>query len=246
MFGWHATLPGGGQWGFTSRAPGLGTPPYEGFNLGAHVGDDPEAVLRNRLALAARLAVPADHLIHMDQVHGADVLVVHGPGDGGRRGDAMVTTSAELALVVLVADCVPVLLADPETGVCAVAHAGRAGLVAGVVPAVVAAARARGAGALRAVVGPSVCARCYEVPDLLRAEAAAVSPAAYAVSWTGTAAVDIAAGVVDQLRTLDVPTTWVPGCTREDERYYSHRRGAPTGRFAGVVRLGPASQRAGG
>ena len=100
--------------------------------------------------------------------------------------------------------------------------------------------RAAGASALRAAVGPSICPRCYEVPDQLRAQAAAVSPAAYSMSWTGTAAVDIAAGVVDQLRALEVPTTWVPGCTREDGRYYSHRRGAPTGRFAGVVRLGPA------
>lgn len=241
MFGWHGTLPRGGEWGFTSRAPGVGAPPYDGFNLGGHVGDDLATVLSNRRALAARLAVPTDHLVHMDQVHGADVVRVHGPADGGRCADAMVTTARGLALAVLVADCVPILLADPASGVCAVAHAGRAGFVAGVVPAVVAAARSAGATDLRAVVGPSICPRCYEVPDSLRAQAAAVSPAAYAVSWTGTAAVDIAAGVVDQLVALEVPTTWVPGCTREDDRYYSHRRGAPTGRFAGVVRLGPAT-----
>ena len=70
---------------------------------------------------------------------------------------------AGLALVVLVADCVPVLLAAPEQGLIGVAHAGRPGLLAGVIPAVVGRLRERGAGELLAAVGPSVCGRCYEL-----------------------------------------------------------------------------------
>ena len=64
---------------------------------------------------------------------------------------------------------------------------------------------------------------------------AAVAPASRTVSWTGTPALDIAAGVVEQLRGLGVEVTWVPGCTREQPELYSHRREQPTGRCAGVV-----------
>jgi copper oxidase (laccase) domain-containing protein len=71
----------------------------------------------------------------------------------------------------------------------------------------------------------------------MRAEAARVSPESATVSWTGTPAVDVAAGVVAQLRAQDVAVTWVPGCAREDERLYSYRRDGRTGRFAGVVVL---------
>ena len=90
-----------------------------------------------------------------------------------------------------------------------------------------------------AVVGPSVCGRCYEVPEGMRAEAAAVSPPSATVSWTGTPAIDVAAGVVDQLSARGIRVTWVPGCTRESPDLYSYRRDGSTGRFAGIVRLLP-------
>ena len=195
---------------------------------------------RNRSALASRLGVAPHHLVHMDQVHGADVVPVRGPADSGQRGDAMVSTTSGLALVVLVADCVPILFADPAAGVCAVAHAGRAGFAAGSCPAVVAAARA--AGSQR-----STCrGRPLDLPALLRGARPASGPGrcrepgGIPMSWTGTAAVDIAAGVVDQLQAPGGAHDLGSGLHREDGRYYSHRRGAPTGRFAGVVRLGPA------
>lgn len=247
MFYWDAPVQDGqgavvGQCGFTSRDLGLGSGRYAGFNLAGHVGDDPVQVAANRAQLAAQLGVGPHRLVVMDQVHGAEVAVVSGPcgPTGAGQADAVVTATPGLALVVLVADCVPVLLFDPDTGVYGVAHAGRAGLVAGVVPAAVESARALGATGLRAVVGPSICPRCYEVPADLRERAAQASPAAWSVSWTGTPAVDVAGGVVDQLAALRVPTRWVAGCTREDERLYSHRATRPTGRFAGVVRLGQA------
>jgi len=100
--------------------------------------------------------------------------------------------------------------------------------------------REAGAHAITAVVGPSVCARCYEVPAEMRDAAAAVAPESAAVSWTGTPAIDVAAGVVAQLRANDVAVHWVPGCAREDERLFSYRRDGTTGRFAGVVALAPA------
>lgn len=71
----------------------------------------------------------------------------------------------------------------------------------------------------------------------MRAEVAARAPAAHAVSWTGTPALDVAAGVMEQLAVEGVPATWVPGCTRESDELFSYRRSQVTGRFAGFVRL---------
>jgi polyphenol oxidase len=92
-----------------------------------------------------------------------------------------------------------------------------------------------GAGEVDAVVGPSVCGRCYEVPEAMRDDAARVQRVSATVSWTGTPAVDVAAGVVAQLREAGVRVRWVPGCTREREDLFSYRRDGRTGRFAGVV-----------
>jgi copper oxidase (laccase) domain-containing protein len=95
-----------------------------------------------------------------------------------------------------------------------------------------------GARSITSVVGPSICGRCYEVPEELRSQAAAVSPVSATVSWTGTPAVDVAAGVVSQLVAQGVAVRWVAGCAREDARLYSYRRDGRTGRFAGIVALG--------
>jgi len=230
VVGWHDESSGAVRV-LTDRSGGVSTGPWEGLNLGLHVDDDPEAVEENRRRLSAEVG---RQLVYMDQCHGAEVAVVDDVPTAAPRCDALVTTAEHLALAVLVADCVPVLLASPQ-GVVAAVHAGRPGMVAGVVPAAVAAMRDLGARDLDAVVGPSVCGRCYEVPAAMRDAAAVVSPVAATVSWTGTPAIDVAAGVVDQLRAADVSVRWVPGCTRESPRLYSYRRDGTTGRFAGVV-----------
>ncbi|MEO6996615.1 MAG: laccase domain-containing protein, partial [Terracoccus sp.] len=119
---------------FTGRSPGEGSGPYLGLNLGGHVGDDRVVVESNRDALAAAVDVPRQRLLFLNQVHGDQVVMVHGPWDGAvPNADAMVTQEIGLALAVLVADCVPVLLHDARAGVVAAVHAGRPGLVAEVV-----------------------------------------------------------------------------------------------------------------
>ncbi len=230
VFTWDETA-GGARRALTGRAGGVSSGPWAGLNLGLHVDDDPADVAENRRRLTAAVGRP---LVWMDQCHGAEVAVVDAVPDVAPQCDALVTTSSDLALAVLVADCVPVLLASPE-GVVAAVHAGRPGLVAGVVPAAVAAMRDLGARTVDAVVGPSVCGRCYEVPPAMRDVAAAVEPVSATVSWTGTPAIDVAAGVVAQLHALELPVTWVPGCTRESDELYSYRASGTTGRFAGVV-----------
>lgn len=230
----HALLALSDRRGGTSQAP------YDGANLGAHVGDAPVAVQANRAALAAELGVQPSQLAFMHQVHGGDVAVVAAPQHGEPpQADALVTAVHGLPLVVLVADCVPVVLADPDAGVVGVAHAGRRGMAAGVAQRVVAAMRDLGARSVVARVGPSVCARCYEVPAAMRDEVAAAVPISASVDRHGRPALDIAAGVLAQLDPLCADVDVWAGCTREDADLFSHRRDGRTGRFAGIAMLVP-------
>ncbi|MCF2540144.1 peptidoglycan editing factor PgeF [Streptomyces sp. FB2] len=241
MIGQRDTVSGA-HFAFTDRWGGVSAAPYEELNLGGAVGDDPRAVGANRERAAESLGLDPGDVVWMNQVHGTDVAVVDGPwGDGPvPEVDAIVTTRRGLALAVLTADCVPVLLADPVAGIAAAAHAGRPGMVAGVVPAAVAAMTRLGADPARIVArtGPTVCGRCYEVPEEMRADVAAVEPAAYTETSWGTPAVDVAAGVHAQLARLGVrDRERSPVCTRESPDHFSYRRDRTTGRLAGYVWL---------
>jgi polyphenol oxidase len=173
----------------------------------------------------------------MRQVHGRGVRLVEGTAAARPEADALVSTRTDTVLVVRVADCVPVLLADPDAGVIGVAHAGRPGLVAGVVPAAVAVLRDQGAEHLTAWLGPHVCGGCYEVPEAMQAEVAELLPETRATTRWGTPSLDIGAGVRAQLEAADVTVVDVATCTRESPDLYSYRRdGARAGRFAGLVR----------
>ncbi|MET9578198.1 peptidoglycan editing factor PgeF [Streptomyces sp. DT199] len=233
----------GAHFGFTDRWGGVSAAPYEELNLGGAVGDDPDAVRTNRDLAAKSLGVEPDRVVWMNQVHGADVAVVDGPWGSSTAVpsvDAIVTTRRGLALAVLTADCVPVLLADPVAGVAAAAHAGRPGMIAGVVPAALRAMTELGAEPSRIVArtGPTVCGRCYEVPEAMRAEVSAVEPAAYAETSWGTPAVDVSAGVHAQLERLGVrDREQSPVCTLESHDHFSYRRDRTTGRLAGYVWL---------
>ncbi|KUO13320.1 peptidoglycan editing factor PgeF [Streptomyces sp. DSM 15324] len=232
----------GAHFAFTDRWGGVSAAPYEELNLGGAVGDDAAAVHANRELAAGSLGLDPSDVVWMNQVHGADAAVVEGPW-GDRpvpRVDAIVTGRRGLALAVLTADCTPVLLADPVAGVAAAAHAGRPGMVAGIVPAAVRAMVELGAEPSRIVArtGPAVCGRCYEVPEQMRAEVAAVEPAAHAETSWGTPAVDVTAGVHAQLDRLGVcDREQSPVCTRESGDHFSYRRDRATGRLAGYVWL---------
>ncbi len=232
----------GAHFAFTDRWGGVSAAPYAELNLGGAVGDDPGAVRTNRELTAKALGVDPAMVVWMNQVHGAEVAVVDEPW--GERPvpevDAIVTARRGLALAVLTADCVPVLLADPVAGVVAAAHAGRPGMLAGVVPAAVRAMTDLGAepGRIVARTGPAVCGRCYEVPEAMRAEVAAAEPAARAETSWGTPAVDVGAGVHAQLDRLGVRAReQSPVCTRESDDHFSYRRDRSTGRLAGYVWL---------
>lgn len=230
---------------FTDRLGGVSAVPFDSLNLALVSDDDPAAVTRNWRLLLDDFAPGVDVLADMRQVHGAEVaLVAPRGGDDGRPGwdrptcDGIVTDRSDVVLAVRVADCVPVLLADPGAGVVAAAHAGRMGVQQGVVPATLARMRQRGAAGITAWIGPHVCGACYEVPEGMRAEVSAVEPAAAATTSWGTPALDLGAAVRAQLEREGVSAVDASRCTRESPDLYSHRRdGASAGRLAGLVRL---------
>ncbi len=227
----------------TTRDGGASTAPYDSFNLGDHVGDDPVAVSANRARLAGELGVPADHLVWMEQVHGRTVGVVDGPvAEKLEATDAVVTARPGLALVVLVADCVPVLLADPESGVVGAVHAGRVGARVGVVPAALSAMADAGADVRRVEVllGPSICGECYEVPQAMQTDVERHLPGSACRTRTGTPGLDLRAGLWRQLADAGVARIGIdPRCTNEDRTLFSHRREGTTGRLAAVTWVEP-------
>ncbi|HEX3706118.1 MAG TPA: peptidoglycan editing factor PgeF [Mycobacteriales bacterium] len=230
--------------GFTTRGGGVSAPPWESLNLASHVGDELGRVLANADLLARHLGAEGINLPH--QMHGAEVLIVDSSTSGLRTHsklggvDALVTARPGIAIGVLVADCTPVLIADPVAGIVAAAHAGRRGLGAGVLQATLTEMVDIGAevGRMRAVVGPAICGRCYEVPESMRSEVDALVPGTATVTRAGTPGLDLPAGAMAVLRAAGVAEVRSIGiCTAEDERFYSYRRDGVTGRFAGVVML---------
>ena len=226
----------------TDRRGGRARPPYDTFDLGDHGGDDPADVAANRARLTRELGVPGDRLVWMQQVHGTGVAVVDGPVEAPLPAtDALVTRTPGLVLCVLVADCVPVLLADPVAGVVAAVHAGREGVRRGVVPATLAAMARLGSrpADATALLGPAVCGADYEVPREMQAEVAAVAPAAAVPTRRGTVGLDLRAGLAEILGRAGVTeVVHDPRCTVEDPQLFSHRRDGVTGRQAGLVWLG--------
>ena len=225
----------------TTRAGGVSAPPYDSFNLGDHVGDDPAAVEANRRRLASVIGLPFERFVWMEQIHSRNVTVVDGPVDGPVPAtDALVTRDIGLALVTLSADCVSVLLADEEAGVVAAAHAGRIGARIGIVPRVVEAMVDLGARPERigAFLGPAASGRRYEVPAAMRDDVEAHLPGSATRTAKGTPGLDLRAGLRRQLLDLGVSAVAEdPRCTIEDTMLFSHRRSAPTGRLASVIWL---------
>ena len=225
MFHWRADILPGVSAAFTDTGAG---------NLALHVGDNPSAVRERRAHLERSLGMGSEALRFMNQVHGNTVVVMQADSPAP-EADAMV--SRGLPLAVMVADCIPVLLAG-ESGngpILAAVHAGRPGVASGVLPAAVDSMKSLGASSIRAWLGPSICGSCYEVPAALRDEVAALVPATRSTTSWGTPALDLPAGARSQLEAAGVGVEYVGACTLETDTLYSYRRDGNTGRFAGVV-----------
>lgn len=221
---------------FTDRIGGVSAVPFDELNLA--VGSADPAVPDN-IARVRQTFGPNDSWVHLRQVHGNAVYVADGsPTEELPAADGTVSTHRALTLSVRAADCVPVLFADPEAGVIGAAHAGRAGLVAGVALETVTAMRGLGAEHIQAWIGPYVCGDCYEVPAAMQGEIARTLPSAVSTTRWGTPALNLGAGIRSQLEGKGVAVHDVSRCTLESPDLYSYRRdGADSGRHVGIIRL---------
>lgn len=223
----------------TTRAGGVSARPYDSFNLGDHVGDDPTAVAANRGRLAHDLKLSEDHVVWMEQVHGRTVTVVDGPRtEAAEATDVLVTAEPGVAVAVLTADCVPVLMADPAAGIVSAVHAGRVGARIGVVPTALQAMKDLGAriDRVEVLLGPAVCGQCYEVPPEMQADVEKHLPGSASRTRSGTPGLDLRAGLWQQLAAVGVAKIGIdPRCTAEDRSLFSHRREGTTGRLAALT-----------
>ncbi|MES1210372.1 MAG: peptidoglycan editing factor PgeF [Pseudomonadota bacterium] len=243
--------------GFTTRAGGVSAPPYDALNLGGKWGDEPAHVLENRRRLAEAVG---GHPFVARQVHGTVIRRVRAGDDPAavarHEADGLCTDVPGLVVGVFVADCVPVLLADPRTGACAAVHAGWRGTVAGILPEAVrtlASEFGSRPADLRVALGPAIGPCCFEVglevaeavvsaiPDARASGIVLPSPRGRA----DKAHVDLHAAnrlLLERAGVDPGAVDAVAACTHHDrERFFSFRRdGAATGQQMGVIRLAGA------
>ncbi|EXF25184.1 copper oxidase [Nesterenkonia sp. AN1] len=235
----------------------LGFTSVDAGNLAGHAGPQSQ-VLQDRGRLEAAMGVPEGSLRFLNQVHSAEVLdaenaAQHDPGQSAEQagldsraeptGDAWVCADGSVPLAIMVADCLPVLFygqraaGDPQhrVPVTAAAHAGRPGLLAGILENTVAAMQDRGAARITAWIGPGACGSCYEIPDQMVAEISPGRPAIASTTSWGTSALNLRAEAQAVLAQRGVTVEELAGCTIEDDSLFSHRRDPDRGRFAGVI-----------
>lgn len=217
-----------------ARNGGTSLSPFDSLNLASYVGDEPDHVAAN-LEIAKEL-VSASQVSVMNAEHGKNIQVVGAAGIAP-PGDGLVTKSEGLALLALAADCVPFGLVDPVNRVIAVGHAGWRGVLANVMQSLIDEFLNSGAELTQtqAVIGPAICANCYEVPAERVELFQSYCPAAIA----SPRHLDLTAGVKSVIAGQVPKVHLLPGCTFENPDLFSFRRaaGAPTGRGGLVIAM---------
>ena len=220
------------NYSFTDRTGGLSTGAFLSRNLATHVGDDQATVLSNRAELETLLGLPIQY---MNQVHGNVVAPVGEEIIAEPTADALVTQSVGIGLAVMVADCIPLLLASSQT--VAAVHVGRKGLMNEVALAAIHEMRSHDTSEITAVVGPSICGQCYEVSQDIYDDVTKTFPLAASKTRDGGFSLDLSRALIDQLKGLGVRVIDEGRCTVEESNLYSYRRDGVTGRQVGVVWL---------
>lgn len=225
---------------FTERTGGVSPGAFSSLNLGVGTGDDPERVAKNRHRACAALCI--DRFTSAEQPHRGKVLQVGprragagfaDPADAVPGADGLMTSSRNVPLAVLVADCVPLALVAPERGEFAVVHAGWRGVAAGIISAAL--ARFGNPPEVRATIGPAIGPDHYEVGEEVAMAVSAASPAgARTRRANGRVLLDLPGTVTLILKELGVRSIdRAEECTAcEKDRFYSHRRDGRTGRQA--------------
>ncbi len=232
---------------FTTRHGGVSRPPYTSANLALHVGDDAADVLANHDLLARTLGYGRSGLIHMRQIHSDRIVNVDETFhfDTPPECDALITDRPGMALMVMSADCTPILLYDPFSRAIGAVHAGRAGAFLGILPKTIRAMEAAFATApenLQITLGPSIGGCCYEVNAKIAAEAAEAGYTNALRFEEERVFLDVNTILLTQLKEMGISEERidvVSACTAcRSDTYFSYRADAQkTGRIAGVIML---------
>lgn len=223
--------------GTTQRPGGASTGVYAGFNIGAHVGDDPQSVADNRRQLRNLVDLPNEPN-WLQQVHGT--VVVTAPCTAAEpAADACIATSPGTVCAVLTADCLPVLFASADGQAVAAAHAGWRGLSAGILEATVEAFECS-PDELIAWLGPAISQSAFEVGDEVREQFVARdagAAAAFAANAAGRWQADLYSLARLRLKNCGVTAIFGgDGCTFSDDAdYFSYRRDGQCGRMASLI-----------
>jgi YfiH family protein len=232
--------------GFTTRDGGGSAEPWSSLNLGLGVGDDRAAVTANRDAVMVALGRPGGVWVSARQVHGHDVVEVTRSAGPSMEADGLWTRDRSVAVAVLVADCVPILMAHESGDAIAAVHAGWRGTRDRIAASMVERLGKAGYAAegLRVAVGPAIGSCCFEVGEDVAAELGAIDETAitavetkpHADLWALNRRVLVDAGIPEAH--IDVFRV----CTSCREDFFSHRRDqGQCGRQAGVIGFGPVS-----
>ncbi len=229
---------------FSDRWGGVSNPPYHKLNLALHVGDNPISVLRNREILAKKFDFYIDNLIYMDQTHSDNIQIINDTFTNKQENcDGIITNKPNIPLMVMVADCIPVLLFDREKKVIGAVHAGRNGTFKSISKkAVELMTKEFGSNPEDIIVslGPSIHSCCYEVGENLADIAKKSFGKKYVLKRDGSFYLDLQILNFDQLKSVGVKEENIEIskiCTSCDKNYFSYRRDGVTGRFAGVIKL---------
>lgn len=228
---------GKANWSFFGRQGGVSKKPYDSLNLADHVKDDENNILKNREILAEHLSMP---LVLIGATHSANVVNVQSEfPEVHPDTDALVTRETNLGIVIMSADCAPIILFDPVSHVVGVVHAGWQGMLVGVVANSIEVMFDLGAEPqnMKAIIGPTISAKNFTATQQRFDEVKDIEPSAAVKLPDGKLAIDIRKGVKSQLAKYQIKTTDLNICTFDTPDLFSFRRDPVTGRNATVAWL---------
>lgn len=232
---------------FTTRHGGISEAPYTSANFAFHVGDNPSDVLKNHDTLAHILTYERSRLVHMRQIHSDRIIAVDETYtfDTPPECDALITDTLNLPIMVMSADCTPIILYDPIRHACATIHAGRSGALGEILPKTIKAMEQQ-FGSLRenlhVIMGPSIHGCCYEINETIADETDAQGYSAALHRRDDKVFLDVNTILLQQLEALSINPShieMIEHCTScKNDEYFSYRADRQkTGRIAGLIIL---------
>ncbi len=228
----------------TDRYGGVSQAPFDSLNLALHVGDKVEDVLENRIRVSQKYNFSIKNLIFMDQVHGNHVAVIeHAMDNRIENCDALITNQRKIPLMVMVADCIPIMIYDPRKKVIGVAHAGRNGTFMRIAQKTILKMQERYDCVSEDImigIGSSIRQCCYEVGKDLVDICTKNFGEGFIMIRDERYYLDLQALNLSQFLESGVKKENIeisPTCSACDENYFSYRREGKTGRFAGFIMM---------